>query len=51
MISLLLICLIFSHFISWYLLFKMAKLVDKRFDYLNRFISDYVEFTKHSKDI
>jgi hypothetical protein len=48
---LLIILLILSHFYSWYLFFDAAKILDKRLDYITRFIVDATEWIKaHSKD-
>ena len=40
-LSILVFCLILSHFILWFLLYNMAKLIDKRFDYLSSSLGNH----------
>jgi hypothetical protein len=48
----LIICLILFHFVSWFFLFELAKRIDKRLDYISRFITNSVELLKVlSKDV
>ena len=44
--------LILSHLYSWYLFYDAANRLDRRLDYISRFISDSVEQIKAlSKDV
>jgi hypothetical protein len=50
-IFILLVCLIFSHFISWFWLYQIAKIIDKKFDIACRFEASALDKLHNDLDL